>query len=114
MDKEQLQQLRDLPIEGVAERLGLEVSRHKTLCPFHDDHHPSLSFNTRRNTYRCFVCDAHGGTLDLVMRTLHKDFREACEWLSGGSLISERLKVKSMRRGRSMPAGMNASSSALG
>ena len=82
MDNQQLQQLRDLPIEGVAERLGLEVRQHKTLCPFHDDHHPSLSFNVRKNTFRCFVCDAHGGTLDLVMRTLHKDFREACEWLS--------------------------------
>ena len=82
MDKQYLQQLREMSIEGVAERLGLEVSRHKALCPFHDDHHPSLSFNTRRNTFRCFVCDAHGGTLDLVMRTLHKDFREACEWLS--------------------------------
>ncbi len=74
--------LRDLPIEGVAERLGLEVIRHKALCPFHNDHHPSLSFNVRRNTFRCFVCDAHGGTIDLVMKTLHKDFREACEWLS--------------------------------
>ena len=82
LDNQQLQQLRDLPIEGVAERLGLEVVRHKALCPFHDDHHPSLSFNVRKNTFRCFVCDAHGGTLDLVMRTLHKDFREACEWLS--------------------------------
>ena len=82
MDNQQLQQLRDLPIEGVAERLGLEVVRHKALCPFHDDHHPSLSFNVRKNTFRCFVCDAHGGTLDLAMRCLHKDFREACEWLS--------------------------------
>ena len=95
MDKQQLQQLRDLPIEGVAERLGLEVRQHKALCPFHNDHHPSLSFNPRRNTFRCFVCDAHGGTIDLVMRSLHKDFKEACEWLSGGSLISEKLIVKS-------------------
>lgn len=81
MDKQQLQQLRDLPIEGVAERLGMEVVRHKALCPFHDDHHASLSFNVRRNSYRCFVCDSHGGTIDLVMKTLHKDFKEACEWL---------------------------------
>lgn len=81
MDKFELQQLRDLPIEGVAERLGLEVRRHKALCPFHNDHHPSLSFNVRKNTFRCFVCDAHGGTIDLVMRCLHKDFKEACSWL---------------------------------
>ncbi len=72
-----------MPIEGVASRLGLEVTHHKALCPFHNDHHPSLSFNVRKNTYRCFVCDAHGGTIDLVMHHLHKTFPEACQWLSG-------------------------------
>ena len=82
MEKYELQKLRDLPIEGVAERLGLSVSRHKCLCPFHDDHHASLSFNVRKNTYKCFVCGAGGGTIDLVMRYLCKDFREACRWLA--------------------------------
>ena len=82
MDKFELQKLRDLPIEGVAERLGLQVSRHKCLCPFHDDHHASLSFCVRRNTYRCFVCGASGGTIDLVMNHLGKDFKEACRWLA--------------------------------
>ena len=81
----ELQKLRDLPIEGVAERLGLRVSRHKSLCPFHDDSHPSLSFNLRKNTFRCFVCDAHGGTIDLVMRYRNIGFREACQWLSDGT-----------------------------
>ena len=82
MDKFELQKLRDLPIEGVAERLGLRVVRHKALCPFHDDHHASLSFKVSKNTFRCFVCDAKGGTIDLVMRFLNKDFREACRWLA--------------------------------
>ena len=77
-----MQKLRDLPIEGVAERLGLRVSRHKSLCPFHDDHHASMSFKVSKNTYRCFVCGASGGTIDLVMRHLHVDFREACRWLA--------------------------------
>ena len=86
MDRQELQQLRDLPIEGVAERLELEVSRHKCLCPFHDDHHASLSFNVRKNTFRCFVCGASGGTIDLVMKCLHKDFKEACGWLEGDGL----------------------------
>ena len=82
MDKFELQKLRDLPIEGVAERLGLRVVRHKALCPFHDDHHASLSFSVRRNTFRCFVCGAHGDPIDLVMRYLNKDFLDACRWLS--------------------------------
>ena len=82
MDKFELQKLRDLPIEGVAERLGLRVTRHKCLCPFHEDHHPSLSFSVRKNTFRCFVCGASGGPIDLVMRHLNKDFKEACRWLA--------------------------------
>lgn len=82
MEKYELQKLRDLPIEGVAERLGLQVVRHKCLCPFHDDRHPSLSFSVSRNTFRCFVCGASGGTIDLVMRLLRKTFTEACRWLA--------------------------------
>ena len=82
MDKFELQKLRDLPIEGVAERLGLQVTRHKCLCPFHNDHHASLSFKVSKNTYRCFVCGESGGPIDLVMKYLRKDFREACRWLA--------------------------------
>ena len=88
MEQYELQKLRDLPIEGVAERLGLAVVRHKALCPFHDDHHASLSFSVRRNTFRCFVCGASGGTIDLVMRFLNKDFREACRWLADGACLT--------------------------
>ena len=82
MDRLELQKLRDMPIEGVAERLGLHVVRHKALCPFHDDHHASLSFSVRRNSYRCFVCGASGGPIDLVMKYLGKGFREATKWLA--------------------------------
>ena len=78
----ELQRLRDLPIEQVAERLGLAVKHHKSLCPFHDDHAPSLSFNRGKNTYRCFVCGAHGGTIDLVMDYQHMDFIPATKWLA--------------------------------
>ena len=82
MDRIELQKLRDLPIEGVAERLGLQVSHHKCLCPFHADNHPSLSFKVSKNTFRCFVCGASGGTIDLVMRHLNLDFKAACRWLA--------------------------------
>ena len=82
MDRIELQKLRELPIEAVAERLGLQVRMHKALCPFHDDHHASLSFSVRRNTFRCFVCGASGGTIDLVMKCLNMGFKEACRWLA--------------------------------
>ena len=73
MTQEQITLLRAIPIEDLASRLGLDVRHHKALCPFHNDHHASLSFNVRKNTYRCFVCDAHGDTIDLVRHLLNKD-----------------------------------------
>ena len=93
MNKETIMRLRHLPIEAVAERLGLHVARHKSLCPFHDDHHASMSFSTSRNTFRCFVCGASGGTIDLVMRHLGKSFPEACRWLAdANNVILEEYK----------------------
>ncbi len=92
MNNIELQKLRDLPIEGVAERLGLGVSRHKSLCPFHDDRHPSMSYHVGKNTFRCFVCGAHGGVIDLVMKYRNVDFLEACRWLGGPNAPSHPLR----------------------
>lgn len=80
MDKYDIQRLRDLPIEGVAGRLGLRVQRHKALCPFHDDHHASLSFHNGK--YRCFVCGASGDTISLARQLLQKGFVDTCRWLA--------------------------------
>ena len=83
MQKYDIEKLRNLPIEGVAQRLGLRVERHKSLCPFHDDSHPSMSYRVSKNTCRCFVCMTQSiGPIDLVMRHLHVDFKEACRWLA--------------------------------
>ena len=82
MKKFEIDRLRSLPIESVAERLGLTVTKHKSLCPYHDDSHPSLSFSVSKNTFRCYVCGAHGGTIDLAMKVLNKPFIEACQWLA--------------------------------
>ena len=83
MQKYEIQKLRELPIEKVAKEMGIKVERHKALCPFHDDHHASLSFNTRKNSCRCYVCMGNSvGTIDLVMRYLGKDFLSACRWLA--------------------------------
>lgn len=98
MDKSELQKLRELPIEGVAERLGFQVKTNKCLCPFHDDHHASLSLSVRRNTYRCFVCGASGGPIDLVMQYLNKDFLDACRWLADEhNVIMSQKEVKEVR-----------------
>ena len=83
----QLAQLRSLPIEGVASRLGLAVTRHQAQCPFHDDRHPSLHFHVGKNSFKCYVCEAHGGPIDLVMNHLKLTFVEACKWLADDANI---------------------------
>ena len=95
MTKFELERLRDLPIEGVAERLGLRVERHKCLCPFHDDHTPSLKF--KNNKFKCWSCGESGGTIDLVMKLQNVGFKEACEWLGSDQFIvhSAESRVKS-------------------
>lgn len=96
-----IKKLRDLSIETVADRLGMTVKRRKCLCPFHDDTIPSLTFYARNNTYRCFVCDAHGGVIDLVMNKLHKSFPKACRWLADESnviLANESSRVQKVSK----------------
>ena len=108
MEKYEIEKLRDLPIEEVASQLGLQVARHKSLCPFHSDHHASLSFNTMKNLCRCFVCmDESLDSIGLVMKSLHVDFPKACFWLAerNGILLEKVWGRNGWRRDcRSSPA----------
>lgn len=79
--EEIVRKLSELPIENVAERLGISVMRHKAKCFMHDDQHPSLSFNTKKNMFFCFVCDKGGGPIQLVQEYNGYGFQDACVWL---------------------------------
>ena len=49
-----------------AEAYGLEVDKHgMAICPFHEDHHPSLKLDER---YYCFGCHATGDVVDFTAR----------------------------------------------
>lgn len=92
IDKFEIQRLCELPVESVAERLGMVVKGHKALCPFHQDSHPSLTFNVVRNRFCCFVCGTKGNTIDLVQKSLNCSFPQACNWLKNGTTQLEELK----------------------
>jgi len=109
LSKYDIQKLQDLNIESVADALGLSVRRHKALCPFHDDSRPSLTFSVSRNRYRCYVCGARGGTIDLVMNTQHWSFYDSCRWLadkfdvyinefSNSHILDIKLETKNLKR----------------
>lgn len=81
----EIEKLRSFSCESVAIRLGFVVKQHKSLCCFHEDHTPSMTY--KGSHFRCWSCGAHGNTLDLVMRYLNKNFLDACRWLADESNI---------------------------
>ena len=39
----------------------------KGLCPFHDDHRPSLGVNQAKGVFRCYACNASGNVVSFLM-----------------------------------------------
>lgn len=97
--------LTQLSCEDVAEKLNMNVQRHKTLCFMHDDYHPSLSFlRNDRTSWFCFVCNKGGNAIELVREYTGCSFVEACLWLcekfgiSVGSSVPKAKELKSYTR----------------
>ena len=63
-------------------RLDGRGTWRSTLCPFHDDHNPSLRVNTETGAYRCMSCGAHGGdVLDFHREPHGLGFKDAARAL---------------------------------
>ena len=50
---------------------------YTALCPFHDDHDPSLSISEDKQIYKCFVCNNGGNVFTFVMNFKKCSFIEA-------------------------------------
>lgn len=70
----------------VGESVALTPARggaeFKCLCPFHDDHSPSLVVYPDRQTFRCWACSTGGDCFTWVMEFDKVEFREALESLA--------------------------------
>lgn len=82
INKFDIQKLRELDILQVADLLGMGLRNKRALCIHHDDHHPSLAFNVRKNTCHCYSCGFSADTIALVRERLNLGFNEACHWLA--------------------------------
>ncbi|WP_286944786.1 CHC2 zinc finger domain-containing protein [Acetobacterium sp. UBA5834] len=100
----------NLEIKEVARRYGLEVNRHhKSLCPWHTDSHPSLSF--KNNRCHCFACGAGGSSIDLVAKLFDLEPLEAVKKISAdfglnldfkGEYRPDTVKIQEMERQRQL------------
>jgi DNA primase catalytic core len=77
---------REVSLERLAEARGVELKRHGAdligLCPFHDDHEPSLVISPKKNLWNCLgACGKGGSVIDWVMHAEGVSFRHAAELL---------------------------------
>jgi DNA primase catalytic core len=56
------------------------------LCPFHEDHDPSLRVTPGKGLWRCMSCGATGNVIQFVQRFDGVSFRHAFELLKSGKL----------------------------
>ena len=67
------------------------------VCPFHDDHSPSMSVSFEKQIYRCFSCGASGNVFTFVSEYEHISFYEAVKLLGnklGYNLSNTSNKIK--------------------
>lgn len=57
-------------------------NRYAGVCPFHDDHSPSMSVNPMLGIYKCFACGAGGDVFKFVQEHEKIDFNGAVEWVA--------------------------------
>ena len=73
-------------MQRLAEARGMKLRRHGEdlmgLCPFHDDHEPSLFISPEKNLWHCLgACQTGGTVIDWVMKAQGVSFRHAVELL---------------------------------
>ncbi len=67
------------------------------VCPFHEDHSPSMSVSEEKQIYKCFSCGATGNVFTFVENYLNISFIEAVELIAnklGISISTTMIKKK--------------------
>jgi DNA primase len=79
---------REQSVLELAQSRGITFKKHGNdyigLCPFHDDHEPSLVITPETNLWHCFgACNSGGSVIDFLMKLENISFRHAVEKLTG-------------------------------
>lgn len=57
--------------------------RYVAMCPFHDDHDPSLQIDKEKQMFRCYVCDSGGDVFSFVQKY------EKCSFIDAIKKVAE-------------------------
>lgn len=61
------------------------------VCPFHDDHSPSMSVSPDKQIFRCFTCGTSGNVITFVQEYLKVSFIEAVDILAKNAGINVKI-----------------------
>lgn len=66
------------------------------VCPFHEDHSPSMSVSEEKQIYKCFSCGATGNVFTFVENYLNLSFAESVEFVANkvGITLSVPIQAK--------------------
>ena len=66
------------------------------VCPFHDDHSPSMSVSAEKQIYKCFSCGAAGNVFTFIQNYENVSFLEAVNIIAKkyGVTLSEQINSK--------------------
>lgn len=85
-------------VEIIGEYLPLSArgKNYFGVCPFHEDHNPSMSVSADKQIYKCFSCGATGNVYQFVMDYEHMSFYETVAMLGNrlGIIIDQKTKPK--------------------
>ncbi|MFM9994779.1 MAG: DNA primase [Phycisphaerales bacterium] len=85
-DRGDLERVRDASdiVRIIGEHVALKPKgrEYAGLCPFHDDHRPSMNVVPAKQIFHCFVCGAGGDVFSFVQKHHKMEFREALEYLA--------------------------------
>ncbi len=74
-----LDELNQVSILQIAEDLGLDVKRHRMVCPFHEDDTPSLVLYPHTNSFYCFGCAKTGNGISLYSEIKKMDIKSTIQ-----------------------------------
>lgn len=82
-------------VDIISEYLPIEQKgkNYFAICPFHDDHNPSMSISPEKQIYTCFVCGESGNVFNFVMNYEKISFTEAVLKIANKVGISLDYKV---------------------
>ena len=98
MNNDKIKELKDklniVDVIGSYIPLTKKGKNYAGLCPFHDDHSPSMYVSPDKKIYKCFVCGESGNVFNFVMNYEHISFPEAVNNLAKTVGMDMGLAVK--------------------